>query len=68
MNTRGLNERRNTTVSNVRVEVHLSNGVKLGPTPRTNLAPGQMHTVELGASGQSFTAWSVHVELGSQTS
>ena len=57
----------NATVSNVRVEVHLSNGVELGPTPGNSLAPGQMRTVELDASGQSFTTWSVHVELGSQT-
>lgn len=58
----------NATVSNVRVEIHLSNGVELGPTPRVNLAAGQVHSVELDASGQSFTRWSVHVELGSQGS
>ena len=58
----------NTTsaaVSNVRVEIHLSNGVELGPTPRVTLAAGQVHEVELDARGQSFTRWSVHVELGS---
>ena len=53
------------TVSNVRVEIHLSNGVELGPTPRVSLAAGQAHSVELDARGQSFTRWSVHVELGS---
>ena len=58
----------NATVSNVRVEIHLSNGVELGPTPRVNLAGGQVHSVELDARGQSFTRWSVHVELGSQGS
>ena len=58
----------NTTsaaVSNVRVEIHLSNGVELGPTPRVTLSAGQAHSVELDASSQSFTTWSVHVELGS---
>lgn len=58
----------NGTVSDVRVEIHLSNGVELGPTPRVNLARGQERPVELGARGQSFTRWSVHVELGSQSS
>ena len=55
----------NAAVSNVRVEIHLSNGVELGPTPRVTLAASQTHTVELSARGQSFTRWSVHVELGS---
>ncbi len=57
----------NATVSNVRVEIHLSNGVELGPTPRINLTAGQMSSVELDASGQSFAMWSVHVELGSDS-
>ncbi len=56
------------TVSNTRVEIHLSNGVELGPTPNVNLAAGQTHAVELDARGQSFTRWSVHVEIGSQGS
>ena len=58
----------NGAVSNVRVEIHLSNGIELGPTPRVHLAPGQVHQVELDAGGGSFTSWSVHVELGSQAS
>ena len=58
----------NGIVSDVRVEVHLSNGVELGPTPRVNLARGQERTVELGARGHSFSKWSVHVELESQSS
>ncbi len=53
------------TVAAVRVEVHLSNGVELGPTPRVDLAAGQVESVTLDASGQTFTRWSVHVELGS---
>ncbi len=59
---------RNTTnakVSQVRVEIHLSNGVELGPTPRVDLAAGEMKSLELNARGQSFTWFSIHVELGS---
>ena len=55
----------NATVSNVRVEVHLSSGIELGPTARMNLTPGQARSVELDASGQTFTWWTVHVEVGS---
>ena len=58
----------NTTaaaIANVRVEIHLSNGVELGPTARVTLNAGQTNPVQLAAAGQSFTRWSVHVELGS---
>ena len=59
---------RNTTnqaVRQVRVEVHLSNGVELGPTPNVDLAPRQVRLVELDASSQTFTGFSAHVEIGS---
>ena len=52
------------TVQHVRVEVHLSNGVELGPTPRVDLTAGETRTVDLSAESQSFTGFSVHVELG----
>lgn len=55
----------NQTVSRVRVEVHLSNGIELGPTTPTNLAPGQKINVELSAAGQDFNKWSAHPEVGS---
>lgn len=42
------------TVSQVRVEVHLLNGVELGPTPNVDLAARQTLPVELDASGQTF--------------
>lgn len=57
----------NTTaepVARVRVEVHLSNGVELGPTPRISLAPGETSSVRLEAEGQRFEAWTTHVEIG----
>ena len=55
----------NQTVSRVRVEVHLSNGIELGPTTPTDLAPGQKTNVELSATGQDFNQWSAHPEVGS---
>ena len=57
----------NTTgakLNRVRVEVHLSNGTELGPTTPTDLAPGQVADVVLPATGQSFTSWSAHPEVG----
>ena len=55
----------NQTLSKVRVEVHLSNGIELGPTPPTDLPPGQQINVELSAAGQDFNKWSAHPEVGS---
>ncbi|MHC4647378.1 MAG: hypothetical protein ACYTBJ_17950 [Planctomycetota bacterium] len=46
----------------VRVEVHLSNGVELGPTSPEDLAPGNRSNVNLSAAGQSFTWWKAHAE------
>ena len=58
----------NTTdasIQQVRVEVHLSNGVELGPTPTVSLAPDETREVRLDATGQDFEAWSAHAETGS---
>lgn len=55
----------NAPASGARVEIHLSNGVELGPTPKVDLSPGQEVPVTLDARGQSFTTWAVHIELGS---
>ncbi len=52
------------TVSRVRVEVHLSNGIELGPTKPINLAPGKKVDVKLSAEGQSFKWWKAHAEAG----
>lgn len=54
----------NQTVGQVRVEVHLSNGIELGPTPRVELMAGEIRPVELNASSHTFTGFSVHVEIG----
>ena len=52
------------TLSRVRVEVHLSNGIELGPTTPVDLAPGQVVALTLPASSQPFTSWSAHPEVG----
>ena len=51
------------TLRRVRVEVHLSNGVELGPTTPVDLAPGQTTEVTLPASNQPYTSWSAHPEV-----
>ena len=48
----------------MRVEVHLSNGIELGPTTPVDLAPGQVVDVVLEASEQPFASWSAHPEVG----
>ena len=57
----------NTTgsvLSNVRIEVHLSNGTELGPTTPVDMAPGQVMAVNLPATQASFTGWIAHAEVG----
>ena len=49
----------------VRVEVHLSNGVELGPTTPLDLAPGEIVDVRLPATASPFDGWSPHAEVGS---
>jgi hypothetical protein len=52
------------TVFRVRIEVHLSNGIELGPTNPIDLAPGKKISVGLSAEGQSFDWWKAHAESG----
>ena len=54
----------NGSLERVRVEVHLSNGIELGPTTPVDLAPGQVVDVVLEASEQPFESWSAHPEVG----
>ena len=56
----------NTTddvLQSVRVEVHLSNGVELGPTTPIDLAPGEQADVMMDAANMVFDSWSTHVEV-----
>jgi len=58
----------NTTgnvLDQVRIEVHLSTGAELGPTTPINLAPGEVATVNLPSTPESFTGWVAHAEVGS---
>ena len=48
----------------VRVEIHLSNGMELGPTPPLDLAPGDSAPITLAASAAPFQTWSAHAEIG----
>jgi hypothetical protein len=54
----------NETIKYVRVEVHLSNGIELGPTKPIDLAPENKEDVMLSAEGQSFDWWKAHPEAG----
>ena len=47
----------------VTVEVHLSNGVELGPTLRVDLVPGEVLDIWLAATEESFTTWSADSEV-----
>ena len=51
-------------LSQVRIEVHLSNGTELGPTIPVDMAPGQVTLVNLPATPESFTGWIAHAEIG----
>ena len=52
------------TLKQVRVEIHLSNGVELGPTTPTDLSSGECTDVTLEATGDNFDARSAHPEVG----
>ena len=51
----------------VRVEIHLSNGVELGPTPSIDLMPGETRPIVLQAMGPPFDRWTAHPEVGPST-
>ena len=52
------------TLKQVRVEVHLSNGKELGPTPSADLAPREKRDVQLIATSTDFDGWTAHPEVG----
>lgn len=54
----------NNTVTRVRLEVHLSNGVELGPTTPSDYAPGEVRDITLPATGETFSTWTAHAESG----
>ena len=57
----------NTTdqmLKRVRVEVHLNTGTELGPTTPVDVAAGNTVPVALPGTGESFTGWTAHAEVG----
>ena len=52
-------------IKKVRVEVHLSNGIELGPTTPVDLNPGEKIVVDLKSTEKEFNTWSTHAEVGS---
>ena len=54
----------NAVLTRVRVEIHLSNGVELGPTTPTDLAAGEILDIILDAGAQPFDSWTPHAEVG----
>ena len=52
------------TIKSVRVEVHLSNDVELGPTTPIDLSPKEKRPVILSARGQDFKWYKAHPEAG----
>ena len=52
------------TLGQVRIEVHLSSGTELGPTAPVDLAPGEVMSVNLPATPETFTGWIAHAEVG----
>ena len=55
----------NNTLTNVRIEVHLSNGAELGPTTPVDMAPGEVIDINLLSTPEAFTGWTPHAEVGS---
>lgn len=54
----------NNILKRVRVEVHLSNGLEIGPTTPVDLAPGEKLVVVILATNQTFDGWTPHAEVG----
>lgn len=57
----------NTTddlIENVRVEVHLSNGLELGPSTPVDLKPAGKVEIKIDAGEKEFETWSTHAEVG----
>ncbi len=53
-----------SVLTQVRIEVHLSDGTELGPTTPIDLAPGERATVDLPTTQASFAGWVAHAEVG----
>ena len=54
----------NKSLEKVRVEVHLSNEIELGPTTPVTLSLGEKKDVKLTATSANFEWWTAHPEVG----
>jgi len=57
----------NTTekkLEKVRIEVHLSNGIELGPTTPVDLEAGKKMDIKLSTTSEGFEGWTAHPEVG----
>jgi hypothetical protein len=54
----------NQVLDNVRIEIHLSNGIEIGPTTPIRLSPGEKRNVTLPGSKKTFIGWTPHAEVG----
>ena len=52
------------TIEKARVEIHLSNGIELGPTKPVILEPGMNLDLKIKATEEDFTGWIAHAEVG----
>ncbi len=55
----------NDILKNVRIEIHLSNGKKLGPTKPVDMALDELIIIVLDAFDYRLDTWKPHVEFGS---
>jgi len=59
----------NTTeklLEKVRVEVHLSNGIELGPTTPVDLEAGKKMDIKLSTTSEGFESWTANPEVGGE--
>lgn len=61
-----IENKSNEIAARARVEVHLSNGVELGPTKPQDIKPMGKIKIHLPAKDQDFKRWSGHAEVGSR--
>ena len=51
-------------LESVRVEIHLSNGIEIGPTTPVDLKPGEKISLKMSGTKDPFNGWIPHAEVG----
>lgn len=62
--TGSLENTTENTIEKVRVKIHLSNDLDLGPTNPVDLKPGQKRFIQLMPPGKDFDGWTAGVQVG----